>query len=152
MTGHLYVPAYENRPGIPASLSSSLIQDLLKQQMGFKGLIVTDALNMQGVAKHFKPGEMEVMAIQAGNDILLFSENIPVAIEAIKEAVQRGDLNMSDIDKSCKKILMAKSLSITVPIVFCKSYEDFEKRNIGALLMLIRTEKLETIAQLEKAV
>ncbi len=108
MTGHLYVPAYENRPGIPASLSSSLIQDLLKQQMGFKGLIVTDALNMQGVAKHFKPGEMEVMAIQAGNDILLFPSSIPKAIEAIKAKLANGDLSMDRIDESCYKILQSK--------------------------------------------
>ncbi len=108
MTGHLYVPAYENRPGIPASLSTSLIQDLLKEQMGFKGLIVTDALNMQGVAKHFKPGEMEVMAIQAGNDILLFPSNIPKAIEAIKAKLVSGELSMDRVNESCYKILQSK--------------------------------------------
>jgi CubicO group peptidase (beta-lactamase class C family) len=63
---------------------------------------------MKGVAKYYKSGELEVKALKAGNDILLFSENIPVAISAIKEAVLRGELTMSDIDKSCKKILMAK--------------------------------------------
>ncbi len=108
MTGHLYVPAYENRPGIPASLSSSLIEGLLKKKMGFNGLIVTDALNMQGVAKHFKQGEMEVMAIQAGNDILLFPSNIPKAIEAIKSKISTGELPMERINESCYKILQSK--------------------------------------------
>ncbi|MEY2763818.1 MAG: hypothetical protein RLZZ205_242 [Bacteroidota bacterium] len=108
MTGHLYVPAYEKRPGIPASLSDALIEGFLKKEMGFKGLVVTDALNMQGVAKHFKPGEMEVMAIQAGNDILLFPSNIPKAVEMIKLKLRSGELSMDRINESCYKILQSK--------------------------------------------
>jgi CubicO group peptidase (beta-lactamase class C family) len=76
--------------------------------MQFHGLVFTDALNMKGVAKYYKSGELEVKALQAGNDILLFSENIPVAIAAIKEALKNDLLSMKDIEKSCKKILMAK--------------------------------------------
>ncbi len=148
MTGHLYVPAYENRPGIPASLSSALIQDLLKKQMGFQGLIVTDALNMQGVAKHFKPGEMEVMAIQAGNDILLFPSNIPKAIEAIKAKLASGELSMERIDESCYKILQSKEwCGLNHPVILDKeqlmddlgmpsAMKIYEEVNAGALTLM----------------
>jgi beta-glucosidase-like glycosyl hydrolase/CubicO group peptidase (beta-lactamase class C family) len=108
MVAHIEIPSLDTNKHVSASISANVIKGLLQDSMQFHGLVFTDALNMKGVAKYYKSGELEVKALKAGNDILLFSENIPVAIEAIKEAVQRGDLNMSDIDKSCKKILMAK--------------------------------------------
>lgn len=108
MTGHLQVPAYESNPKIPASLSKSLVTDLLQKELGFQGLIITDALNMQGVAKNFKAGEMEALALQAGNDILLFPSSIPKAIEAIKKAIERGDITAEDVRAHCYKVLQAK--------------------------------------------
>jgi hypothetical protein len=108
MTGHLQVPAYESNPKIPASLSHSLVTDLLQKELGFQGLIITDALNMQGVAKNFKAGEMEALAIQAGNDILLFPSSIPKAIEAIKSAMERGEITAEQIRSHCYKVLQAK--------------------------------------------
>ncbi len=108
MVAHIEIPSLDTNKHVSASISANVIKGLLQDSMQFHGLVFTDALNMKGVAKYYKSGELEVKALKAGNDILLFSENIPVAIEAIKEAVQRGDLNMSDIEKSCKKILMAK--------------------------------------------
>lgn len=108
MTGHLQVPAYESNPKIPASLSHSLVTDLLQKELSFQGLIITDALNMQGVAKNFKAGEMEALAIQAGNDILLFPSSIPKAIEAIKAAMERGEITAEQIRVHCYKVLQAK--------------------------------------------
>ncbi len=108
MTGHLQVPAYENNPKIPASLSHTLVTDLLQKELGFQGLIITDALNMQGVAKNFKAGEMEALAIQAGNDILLFPSSIPKAIEAIKKAIELGEITEEQIRSHCYKVLQAK--------------------------------------------
>lgn len=108
MTGHLQVPAYESNSKIPASLSHSLVTDLLQKELGFQGLIITDALNMQGVAKNFKPGEMEALAVQAGNDILLFPSSIPKAIEAIKRAMERGEISAEQIRAHCYKVLQAK--------------------------------------------
>ncbi len=108
MTGHLQVPAYEANPKIPASLSQTLVTDLLQKELGFQGLIITDALNMQGVAKNFKAGEMEALAVQAGNDILLFPSSIPKAIEAIKRAIERGDITLEQIRSHCYKVLQAK--------------------------------------------
>jgi beta-glucosidase-like glycosyl hydrolase/CubicO group peptidase (beta-lactamase class C family) len=108
MVAHIEIPSLDTNKHVSASISPNVIKGLLQDSMQFHGLVFTDALNMKGVAKYYKSGELEVKALKAGNDILLFSENIPVAISAIKEAVLRGELTMSDIDKSCKKILMAK--------------------------------------------
>lgn len=108
MVAHIEIPSLDTNKHVSASISSNVIKGLLQDSMQFHGLVFTDALNMKGVAKYYKSGELEVKALKAGNDILLFSENIPVAIAAIKEAIKNGELSMDDIDKSCKKILMAK--------------------------------------------
>jgi beta-N-acetylhexosaminidase len=108
MVAHIEIPSLDTNKHVSASISSNVIKGLLQDSMQFHGLVFTDALNMKGVAKYYKSGDLEVKALKAGNDILLFSENIPVAINAIKEAVKNGELNMGDIEKSCKKILMAK--------------------------------------------
>lgn len=108
MVAHIEIPSLDTNKHVSASISSNVIKGLLQDSMQFHGLVFTDALNMKGVAKYYKSGELEVKALKAGNDILLFSENIPVAINAIKEAIKSGELSMSDIEKSCKKILMAK--------------------------------------------
>ncbi|MCK4360941.1 MAG: serine hydrolase, partial [Bacteroidales bacterium] len=76
--------------------------------MDFKGLIVTDALDMKGVTKYFKPGNIEVKALEAGNDILLLPSDVPKAIKKIKKAVKKGIISQSDIDEKCKKILKFK--------------------------------------------
>lgn len=108
MVAHIEIPSLDTNKHVSASISKNVIKDLLQDSMQFHGLVFTDALNMRGVAKYYKSGELEVKALKAGNDILLFSENIPVAITAIKEALKSGELLMKDIDNSCKKILMAK--------------------------------------------
>jgi beta-glucosidase-like glycosyl hydrolase/CubicO group peptidase (beta-lactamase class C family) len=108
MVGHLSVPAIENRKGIPATLSRSIVTDLLKGEMQFQGLTITDALNMQGVAKHFPAGQMEALAVEAGNDVLLFPSNIPNAIEQIKARMDSGFISTDQIRESCYKILQTK--------------------------------------------
>ncbi|MBN1132580.1 MAG: serine hydrolase [Bacteroidales bacterium] len=111
MVGHLHVPALDSRPGRPTSLSDKVIADLLVNRMGFKGLIVTDALSMKGVSGFLEPGELEVEAVLAGNDILLMPQDPHKAIQAIKKAVRKGLIPESRIDSSCRKILMAKHWS-----------------------------------------
>jgi len=108
MVGHLEVPALETEPHIPTTLSRNTITGLLKEQMDFKGLVFTDALNMQGIAKYFQPGEVELRAFMAGNDVLLFSQNVPIAIERIRNALDSGSIPMQQLETSVKKILAAK--------------------------------------------
>jgi CubicO group peptidase (beta-lactamase class C family) len=108
MVAHLFVPCYDTTKNTASTLSSYIVQDLLKKQLGFQGLIFTDALNMKGVASFYEPGMVDVKALLAGNDVLLFAENVPKAIEQIKLAVSKGQITQDEIDARCKKILKAK--------------------------------------------
>lgn len=108
MVAHLDIPSLEDEPHIPTTLSSNTINVYLKSKMGFKGLVFTDALNMQGVAKHFNPGDVDVRALLAGNDVLLFSQNVPLAIDKIQKAINSDKISRTEVELRVKKILAAK--------------------------------------------
>jgi beta-N-acetylhexosaminidase len=108
MVAHLYIPCYDSTKNTASTLSKKVVTDLLKDTMGFKGLVFTDALNMKGVSKFFEPGIVDLKALLAGNDVLLFSENVPVAITEIKKAITQGLITQDEIDSRCRKILYAK--------------------------------------------
>ncbi|EMY81398.1 beta-N-acetylglucosaminidase, putative [Psychroflexus gondwanensis ACAM 44] len=108
MVAHLNIPSLESQKNLPSSLSSKIVSDLLKEELGFNGLIITDALNMKGVSNSSTPGEVDMQAFKAGSDILLISEDIPKAINIIKEAVLKGDITNKRLAASVKKILYAK--------------------------------------------
>lgn len=107
MTSHLSVPALDSS-GIPASLSPQIIHNLLKQELGFRGICFTDAMNMKGVTENTPAGEAEVKALLSGNDVLLFPESLEKAIQAIKKAVSDGIISEKLINEKCHKILAAK--------------------------------------------
>ncbi|OFX26734.1 MAG: hypothetical protein A2033_08990 [Bacteroidetes bacterium GWA2_31_9] len=109
MTAHLKIPALDTTPNLAASISPKIVHGLLKDTLQFKGLIFTDALNMKGVSDYFPPGVVDVKALLAGNDILLFSGNVPKAIEEIKNAITNGEISQKEIDDRCRKILLFKS-------------------------------------------
>jgi beta-glucosidase-like glycosyl hydrolase/CubicO group peptidase (beta-lactamase class C family) len=108
MVAHLFVPALDSTPGIPSTLSPKIVQGLLKDTMGFAGLVFTDALNMGAVTKNFKTGELAVKALLAGNDVLLYVEDVSGTIAAVKQAVVEGKIPVSEIDRRVYKILLAK--------------------------------------------
>ncbi len=108
MVAHLEVPALEQEKNVPTTLSKITITGLLKQKMGYQGLIFTDAMNMKGVTKYYDPGEADLRAFLAGNDVLLFSQDVPVAIQKIKEALAQNKVNEQDLEHRVKKILGAK--------------------------------------------
>ncbi|MBD2766379.1 serine hydrolase [Hymenobacter sp. BT664] len=108
MVAHLYMPLFDTTDAKTTTLSRALVTDLLKDKMGFKGLVFTDALNMKSVSKLYKDGELDAMALAAGNDILLFSEDVPAALARIREAVTAGKLRQEELDLRIKKILRAK--------------------------------------------
>jgi beta-N-acetylhexosaminidase len=108
MIAHLYVPALDDTPNRPSTLSPKIVNGLLRGEMGFEGLVFTDALNMQGVTKYFSPGEADVQALIAGNDVILYPLNVAIAIEKIKLAIQEGRLTEVDITSKCLKVLRAK--------------------------------------------
>jgi beta-glucosidase-like glycosyl hydrolase/CubicO group peptidase (beta-lactamase class C family) len=108
MVGHLKVPGIDSSLNSASSLSPLVINGLLRNKLNFKGLVFTDALNMKGAADLYPPGEIEVRALMAGNDVLLMPSDIPVAINAIKKAIIDGRLLQSQIDSSCWRVLKIK--------------------------------------------
>lgn len=108
MVAHLFVPCYDTTKNTASTLSSYIVNDLLKKQMQFKGLVFTDALNMKGVSGYYEPGVINVKAILAGNDVLLFADDVGNGIAQIKAAIGRGEITQQDIDERCRKILKAK--------------------------------------------
>lgn len=109
MVAHLYIPKLDSTPNLASTLSPAIVTDILRNELRFNGLVFTDALNMNGVAKYWKPGEVDLKALLAGNDVLLFPEDVPVAVEMIKQAIADGRLNQREVEEKCHKILMAKS-------------------------------------------
>ena len=110
MVAHLYVPALEKQSGIPASVSYEVITNLLKNSYQYNGLIITDALNMNAVAKKFPAGELDLRAFKAGNDIMLFSQDVPNGKALIKAALEKGEISENRLAESVKKILKTKYL------------------------------------------
>jgi beta-N-acetylhexosaminidase len=108
MVAHLHVPALDDRPGMATTLSRPVVTGLLKEQLDFRGLVITDALNMKGLDACSEPGRREVEAVRAGNDILLMPLDVGKAITAIRRAVREGTVSREEIDSSCRKILLAK--------------------------------------------
>ncbi len=108
MVAHLNVPSLEPRENIPSSVSHNIITDVLKNQLGFKGLIFTDALNMKAAKNFREPGDIDLEAFLAGNDILLCAENVPVAAEKICMAYQDNMISEERLAFSVKKILKYK--------------------------------------------
>jgi len=109
MTAHLYVPALDPTPGLPATLSSPILTDLLRKKMGFKGLIVTDAMTMGGVTTAFSAEEAALKAVQAGVDMILLPADLPGVIDALVRAVKDGEIPESRIDASARRILELKA-------------------------------------------
>ena len=127
MTAHLYAPALDPNEKVASTLSREVITNLLRNKLGFGGLVFTDAMNMQGIAKFFKPGEAEVKALQAGNDVLLFSQDVPMAVNKIKTAIDSGWISMEEVDMHCYRILQAKEwagLATQPSVVVSQVYED----------------------------
>jgi beta-N-acetylhexosaminidase len=108
MTAHIAVPALDG-PDVPATLSPKIMTGILRDEFGFKGLIVTDALEMGGIAKGFGVGEASVKAVQAGADVLLMPPDIHAAIEAVVAAVNNGTISRARIQQSVMRILEAKA-------------------------------------------
>lgn len=107
MVAHLNIPALDTSR-TPSTLSRKIITDLLKKELGFTGIIVTDAMNMKGVTASNPPGVVDKDAVLAGNDMLEFTENVPRAIEEIRKAIRQGLITQKEIDDRCRKMLAVK--------------------------------------------
>jgi beta-N-acetylhexosaminidase len=108
MIAHLSFPELESKPNVPASLSENIVKGLLINQLGFKGLVVTDALNMKGITKYFSTSQVAVMCVNAGIDLILMPINEEETVSAIESAVSNGTINEERINQSVERILKAK--------------------------------------------
>lgn len=108
MVAHISATAFDSIAGVPATVSPTISTGLLRHEMGFRGLVVTDAMVMEGVAAKYHPGESAVLAIQAGADLVLFPPDADVAVDALVSAVQRGVISMGRLDESVRRILTLK--------------------------------------------
>ncbi|MBN1223895.1 MAG: glycoside hydrolase family 3 C-terminal domain-containing protein [Candidatus Aminicenantes bacterium] len=109
MVAHLLFPALDPTPRLPASLSHRILTEFLRKELGFEGLIVTDAMDMGGVTVLFEPEEAAIRAVKAGADMILLSPRPKEAIEALTQAVRRGDISEQRIDNSVRRILAIKA-------------------------------------------
>ena len=109
MTAHLAVPALDPEPNMPATLSPAILTGLLRKELGFKGLIVTDALDMGGVTNAYSDEDMSLKALLAGVDVLLMPRDPALAVRTIVEAVRTGKVPITRIDDSVRRILEAKA-------------------------------------------
>ncbi|MBX2828360.1 MAG: serine hydrolase, partial [Flavobacteriaceae bacterium] len=108
MVAHLNIPSIVNEAGYPSSISKNVVTNILQGELGFNGLIFTDALNMKGAADFREPGAIDLAAFLAGNDVLLISENVPKAHNMIIRAYREGVVTEERLALSVKKILLAK--------------------------------------------
>jgi beta-glucosidase-like glycosyl hydrolase/CubicO group peptidase (beta-lactamase class C family) len=108
LNGHLYIPALDNTPNQASSLSDKVVNGLLRKELGFRGLVFTDAMNMRGVLKTGKAADVNLKALIAGNDVLLYPESIAETVTRIKDAVNQRVISEKIIDDKVKRILQAK--------------------------------------------
>jgi beta-N-acetylhexosaminidase len=109
MTGHIELPALDGADFSPASLSQPIVTGLLRGELKFDGLVYTDAMGMDAIARKLSPGDAAVRAVKAGNDVILNSPDDAAAFTAVKSAVEHGDISAVQIDQSVRRILRAKA-------------------------------------------
>ena len=112
MVAHLNVLSLDTTPNLPATLSPLIVDSLLQKQMKFKGLVFTDAMGMKGITDVYKPEEANIKAVEAGNDILLMPEDEEETIDDLAKMIKKGEMDESEIDLHCRKILQAKEWAV----------------------------------------
>jgi beta-N-acetylhexosaminidase len=125
MAAHVFVPSLDDTKNAASSLSGKVITNLLQKKLHFSGLIFTDALEMKGVTNYYQPGEIEVKALSAGNDVLLMPQDINAAMSKIRQAIDSCWIWPEDIDEKCLKVLKFKQKYIPRPL------QPVETRNLA---------------------
>lgn len=151
MIAHLSIPALDNTPNLPSTLSKPIVTDLLRHKLGYQGLIYSDAMNMKGVTKYFADGKADAMGLEAGMDILEFTEDVSKAVAEIKKSIAEGKISQAEIDFRCKKVLEAKAwvgLNHYKPVDLTNLYEDLNPKS-AELTNRLLTEKALTVLKNE---
>lgn len=109
MVSHLSIPALDSARNFPATLSPKILTTVLRDQLHFQGLTFSDAMNMKGLTKFYPSGVSDRMAVEAGMDVLEFTEDVPRAIAEIRQAIAEGRITQASINARCMKVLRAKA-------------------------------------------
>jgi beta-glucosidase-like glycosyl hydrolase/CubicO group peptidase (beta-lactamase class C family) len=152
MTAHMSIPKLEPNKKLPSSLSKRIVTDLLIDRMGFKGLIITDGLNMKGAANYSTSSEIDLAAILAGNDMLLIPQDVPATVKLFKKAIKKKQLSIKRLNHSVRKILMAKywaGLHNYKPVVLENLHEELNSKT-DVLLHRELVKKSITVLKNEK--
>lgn len=153
MVAHLAIPAIDTTSNQASTLSNAVVTKLLKDELHFEGLVFTDALNMKGVADFYAPGEVDARALLAGNDVLLYSMDVPVAMERIFTAIEEGKIRWRDIEKRVKRILAVKywvGLNAYQPVNTNQLYEELNPAAAGALNQRIFEQAVTLVTNPDK--
>ena len=153
MVAHLSIPAIDNTPNKPTSISKNNVTELMRNQLGYQGLTFTDALEMQGVKKYFPDGAASVESLVAGNDMLCLPGDVPLAIAKIKKAIADKKLSWADIEIHCKKVLLAKyqyGLTTLKPINTDNLTNDLNSK-VSAMRKLIAENALTVLQKTDDA-
>jgi len=122
MVAHMNIPILDNTPNLPSTLSRPIVTGLLKEDLGFKGIIFSDAMEMKGVAKFFPEGESDVLGLIAGLDVIELSGNSKRAVKLVRQSIRSGQLSWERINSSVRKVLLAKHWSGLSKIGFINPY------------------------------
>ncbi|NVO01283.1 MAG: serine hydrolase [Bacteroidetes bacterium] len=136
MVAHLHIPSLDTTKNSASTLSKKIVTGLLKEKLGFKGFVFTDALDMKGVSKYNKPGFIELKALMAGNDILLLPQNVPAAVTEIQKAIDDGVISSKLVEEKCKKQLLYKKqlgLNKFIPVKLENLYSDLNSPEANLL-------------------
>ncbi len=155
MVAHLAIPALDTTTNQASTLSNAVVSKLLKEELGFEGLVFTDALNMKGVADFYAPGEVDARALLAGNDVLLYSMDVPVAMGRIFADIEAGNIRWRDIEKRVKRILAVKywvGLNAYQPVNTNQLYEELNPAAAGALNQRIFEQAVTLVNNPDKLV
>jgi beta-N-acetylhexosaminidase len=152
MAAHLHIPALDNTKNLAVSLSPKVTTHWLRDSLGFEGLVFSDALNMKGVSDYFAPGEVDKVAFLAGNDVLLFSVNIPKGIELIKKALEKGEFSEAYLNERLRRVLSYKyDLGLTEkPIVSTVNVEAYLNNAEGKKLQQKLFQEAVTVVNNEE--
>jgi len=154
MVAHLHIPSLDSRDNRPTTLSRKVVTGILREQWNYDGLIFTDALEMQGVLKFFKPGEAELEAFKAGNDVLLLPQDLAAGFSRLKKALQTGEITEAALEEKVKRILRAKyRLYLDGDVqVDTESIRSFLDRDATIALASNLYEKAVTLARREQEI
>ena len=155
MPGHLWIPSLDTNKFFSSTISYPVLTGLLKKELSFKGLILSDAMNMGGITKYTVPGEAEVLALKAGMDVLEYVTDPEKTIQIILDHIKKGDLTIESVNEKCRKVLAAKywaGLSKPGPVIIDNINKELSSPESDALIRELYSNALTVINNKENCI